>query len=112
MGRQKCMTGFHANRVIHKKECNETVNEVIRAYKHATVRSDWERVKDVVMRDGLMAKFSQNAAMKKMLLETGDAVLVEKSPRDSYWGIGKDGKGRNRLGELLMEVREALKEKN
>jgi hypothetical protein len=27
---------------------------------------------------------------------------------DYYWGIGVDGSGKNMLGKLLMEVRQAL----
>lgn len=109
LGRQKCFNGFHINRIIHKTDCKRLVNEVVREFKHVPIRSDWEHVKDTVMRDGLMAKFSQNETLKQMLLDTGDAELVEKSPRDAYWGVGKDGRGRNRLGELLMEVREGLR---
>ncbi|CAF1388154.1 unnamed protein product, partial [Didymodactylos carnosus] len=45
--------------------------------------------------------------LKALLLNTGDTILIEDSPTDLYWGI--DGKqnesGRNRLGELLMELR-------
>ena len=39
----------------------------------------------------------------------GGALLVENAPGDAYWGVGKDGNGKNRLGVLLMEVREWLR---
>lgn len=68
------------------------------------LRSDWEQVKEQVMRHALRKKF-QNPELKKMLLSTGDAPLCEKSPFDHYWGMGKHGAGRNRLGILLMELR-------
>lgn len=41
------------------------------------LRSDWEEVKDQIMRDILQCKFSQSPHLKKLLLETGDALLVE-----------------------------------
>jgi N-glycosidase YbiA len=43
------------------------------------------------------------------LLATGDDLLVENAPGDYYWGCGKDGSGKNRLGTILMEVREILR---
>jgi predicted NAD-dependent protein-ADP-ribosyltransferase YbiA (DUF1768 family) len=36
-------------------------------------------------------------------------VLVEHTARDSYWGDGGDGSGRNRLGHLLMQLRAELR---
>lgn len=71
-------------------------------------RADWDDVKEDIMRDGLRAKFTQNAGLKKLLLSTGNKKLEDGSPTDSYWGIGKSGKGKNRLGMLLMELRDEL----
>ena len=73
------------------------------------LRPDWEKVKDDIMREALRAKFTQNEELKKILLETGDALLVEHTRNDSYWGDGGDGSGKNMLGKLLMELREELK---
>lgn len=76
------------------------------------LRKDWESVKDNVMRKALEAKFTQHPDLKKELLETGDAKLIEDSPVDWYWGWGSDHKGKNMLGKLLMELREKLNSKN
>ncbi len=73
------------------------------------LRRDWEAVKDAVMRDAVRAKFEQHADLREVLLATGEARLVEHTENDSYWGDGGDGSGRNRLGEILMEVRAALR---
>jgi len=65
-------------------------------------------------------KFSQNEALKRFLLGTGEQVLVEASPVDRVWGIGltadspeaKDPAqwaGLNLLGYALMEVRSQLR---
>ena len=43
-----------------------------------------------------------------MLIKTGILVLREKSWWDSYWGTGRDGKGKNRMGYLLSIVRNEL----
>lgn len=72
-------------------------------------RSDWEAVKLDIMRDAVRAKFTQHADLQAVLLGTGDAVLVEHTKNDSYWGDGGDGTGQNWLGRILMEIRNELK---
>lgn len=76
------------------------------------LRRDWEAVKDGVMLDALRAKFSQHADLRELLLATGDAKLVEHTGNDAYWGDGGDGSGKNRLGQLLMQLREELRASN
>lgn len=73
------------------------------------LRTDWERVKDEVMRKALRAKFRAHADLRAELLATGDEQLVENAPGDYYWGCGADGSGKNRLGQLLMELRAELR---
>ena len=70
------------------------------------LRRDWERVKDNIMRDAVHAKFEQHPDIRQQLLATGDALLVEHTAHDAYWGDGGDGRGKNMLGRILMEVRE------
>jgi ribA/ribD-fused uncharacterized protein len=73
------------------------------------LRADWERVKDEVMRRAVLAKFTQHAELRDKLLKTGEAVLVEHTRNDSYWGDGGDGRGRNMLGQILVSIREELR---
>ncbi|MDY3560701.1 NADAR family protein [Gemmata sp. JC673] len=73
------------------------------------LRRDWERVKERIMLDALRAKFTQHEELKAVLLGTGNAILVEQTANDSYWGDGGDGSGKNRLGQLLMRLREELR---
>ena len=70
---------------------------------------DWEKVKDEVMLQALRMKFNQHPEIAKGLLATGDAILIEHTQNDAYWADGGDGSGKNRLGLLLMQVREELK---
>jgi len=69
------------------------------------LRSDWDAVKDQVMREAVRAKFCQHADLREKLLATGDASIVERTERDAYWGDGGDGSGKNMLGRILMEIR-------
>jgi ribA/ribD-fused uncharacterized protein len=73
------------------------------------VRGDWAVVKDRVMKAAVTAKFRQNLPLLAMLQATGDRDIQYVST-DSYWGIGKNKKGENKLGRLLMAVREELKD--
>ena len=72
------------------------------------IRPDWEEVKDDVMRTALYEKFTQNMEAGIVLMNTGNAKLVEHTVNDSYWGDGGDGSGKNMLGILLMELRAEL----
>ncbi|WP_424949526.1 NADAR family protein [Deinococcus sp.] len=73
------------------------------------LRPDWEAVKDEVMMAALRAKFTQHPELRELLLGTADAELVEHTANDRYWADGGDGSGRNRLGELLTELRTELR---
>ncbi len=76
------------------------------------LRSDWESIKDKIMREAVFAKFDQHPDLRETLLATGDAALVEHTDKDSYWGNGGDGSGCNMLGVILMEVRAELRSEN
>lgn len=73
-------------------------------------RENWEDKRLVYMWKGLKAKFTQNEDLKRYLLDTGDAELVENSPYDSFWGRGKNWDGRNMLGKMLMKLRKEIRE--
>lgn len=73
------------------------------------LRQDWEQVKDDIMRKAVLRKFETHADIREILLATGDEEIVENAPGDYYWGCGKDGSGKNMLGQILMEVREILR---
>ena len=72
-------------------------------------RSDWDSVKDDVMLKALRCKFAQHPNLMKKLWETGDRELIEHTTNDSYWADGGGGgKGLNKLGKLLMKVRDEI----
>lgn len=79
-----------------------------RAY-NAFVDPKWHNgMKDYVMREALNAKFTQHPNLKALLLSTGQAILVEHTANDNYWGDGGNGTGQNMLGRMLMELRARL----
>ena len=79
----------------------------------------WNGIRQIVVYEGLMAKFSQNQELKAQLMDTGGAILAECAVRDRIWGIGlsmtdpdrfdrSKWKGQNLLGYALMMVRDRL----
>lgn len=49
--------------------------------------SSWEENKETIMKKIVLAKFSQNEDLRKKLLATGDAELIEGNWwGDQYWG--------------------------
>ena len=73
------------------------------------LRKDWEEIKDRIMYDAVLKKFQTHNALAKLLLLTGDQDIIENAPGDYYWGCGKDGTGLNKLGKILMNIREKLR---
>uniref|UniRef100_A0A0R3S1A1 DUF1768 domain-containing protein n=1 Tax=Elaeophora elaphi TaxID=1147741 RepID=A0A0R3S1A1_9BILA len=82
-------------------------------------RETWSKVSSDVMRRGNFAKYTQNPLLRKKLFYTYGSTLVECSPTDLEWGIGLDinepdalspskWRGKNKLGQILTEIREEL----
>lgn len=80
----------------------------------------WDAIKLAVVARGSYEKFRQNPDLRVYLLSTGDALLVEASPRDAIWGIGMSAAdaskldpsqwpGQNLLGKCLMAARAQLR---
>ena len=74
------------------------------------ILKNWDNMRDNVMYDALKAKFTQHENLKNMLLETEDSILIEHTENDSYWGDGGNGTGKNKLGKLLMRLRNELRQ--
>ncbi len=70
---------------------------------------NWDNIKVGIMEELLRLKLEQNPYVKRKLLETKDYMLCEDSPKDSFWGIGKNRDGQNQLGKLWMKLRNELK---
>lgn len=79
------------------------------------LRENWEEIKDEVMYQVQLAKFSQCESLKQKLLATCDEEIIKGNwKHDNYWGHCycpqcKDIKKENKLGLILMQVREDLR---
>ena len=79
----------------------------------------WNGVRQLIVYDGLIAKFTQNEELRMKLKETGTKFIAKCSETDLFWGIGvgldnpdrfdtEKWKGQNQLGYALMYVRERI----
>jgi N-glycosidase YbiA len=75
------------------------------------IRQDWEQIKYAIMKRDITVKVEQHQSIKDILLSTGDEYIAEASPKDYIWGIGADGSGQNWLGQIYMEVRDEIRDK-
>ena len=112
-------SAFHAQKTLDETERKKFVNlnpsDSKKLGRKIDLRNDWEDVKTQIMYEICYAKFSQNQDLKNKLLATGDEYLEEGTYwHDNYWGNCycekcKDIKGENKLGIILMKIREELK---
>lgn len=105
---------FQAQKVsdyVKQKEFSDLdPSEAKRKGRHVKLRKDieWDSVKTGFMREIVRAKFEQNEDLKMKLLATGNERLEEGNTwGDRIWGT-VNGIGENRLGKILMKVREEL----
>lgn len=108
---------------FHSQKCPDRIKdfEMVRPSqskklgRQVKLREDWEEVKDQIMYEVCYAKFTQDEQLKEKLLATGNMELVEgNSHYDKCWGMiypkyGSSLVGENRLGIVLMKLREELK---
>jgi len=81
-------------------------------FEEKLIRSNWQSIKEDVMWQAVSAKFSQHPELKALLLSTGQRHIAEHTTNDNYWGDAGNGEGLNRLGELLMNLRDELNMSN
>jgi ribA/ribD-fused uncharacterized protein len=100
------------------RECFEMVrNPVYKPY----VRDDWHRgkpsVKDMVMYNAVMHKFTQHPDLQRLLLSTATGgvrrMIIEHTANDDYWGDGgarnwQPGDSGNKLGQMLVRIRDEI----
>ena len=95
------------NTILHLKNPDEArLITKTQAYK-INRRLDFDKHKFDIMEKGLRAKFTQNPQVAGMLKATGNAVLIKSCEICYKCGFGI-GSGQNRMGKILMQIREEL----
>lgn len=75
-------------------------------------RKDWDKVKETFMTRGTYIKCRTHSDVSQALLATGESPIMETSQYDYYWGCGRDQRGKNVYGKILMNVREQLRKES
>ena len=70
-------------------------------------RESWRDVKEDILYDFLQLKLEQCQPFRETLLATERPL--HHTVASGYWGLGKDKTGLNRLGKLLMKLRQEVK---
>lgn len=78
------------------------------------LRPDWDLVKEKIMYELIYIKFSTHKGLQKKLIGTYPMYLQEGNMwGDTFWGVDlRTGEGKNKLGKILMRVREELRRGN
>ncbi|SER61209.1 hypothetical protein SAMN04487884_10845 [Butyrivibrio fibrisolvens] len=106
-----------AGQILEKDNVSEIkqLGRIVSGYDDTT----WNGIRQIIVYEGLKAKFSQNEELRNCLKQTGDAILAECAVKDRIWGIGlsmtdpsrfekNKWKGQNLLGYSLMMVRKNI----
>jgi ribA/ribD-fused uncharacterized protein len=89
----------------------KTPGDAKRMGKKVHMRANWDLIKRSIMFDLVLLKFATHPDLRKKLLATDEAELIEGNTwGDVWWGVC-NGNGRNELGKILMEVRGLLRER-
>jgi ribA/ribD-fused uncharacterized protein len=106
---------YHAAKFDNEKIKEEIKNagSPLKAYelgkKYKDLRKDeWDDIKVNTLYELVKEKVLQHEEVKDALRATCDEEIVEENPNDDFWGSGKDGKGQNHMGKILMRIRDEL----
>lgn len=95
---------------------NKEVGRSVQNYNETV----WNGIRQIIVYEGLLEKFTQNGDLGRKLIQTGDAILAECAVKDKIWGIGLSmddpnrfdlnaWQGQNLLGFTLMMVRDTIR---
>ncbi|MCG8614523.1 MAG: NADAR family protein [Pseudomonadales bacterium] len=78
--------------------------------RHKSFRKNWHQMRQVIMTRAVYTRCKMYPEIAKALLETGNRKIVENSTYDYFWGCGRDRRGENTYGVVLMNVRQKLRD--
>lgn len=107
---------YQASKTVHISErrlIQQTLSpgEAKRLGRKVRMRPEFEDMKVTIMLKLVRQKF-KNPFLANILVATGDRILIEGNDwGDQFWGESPVGVGENKLGKILMKVRNELRGK-
>jgi hypothetical protein len=99
----KFTNALHRNSIKNQQTPKESA--IIGRSRAELLRKDWDFVRIIKMYNIVKNKVSQNPIVYITLLSTKDKPIYEVSPKDEFWGLGKNGNGKNILGQIFCSIR-------
>ncbi|GGA65707.1 swarming motility protein [Neiella marina] len=98
------------------EELRQRINQAASAEQAAKIgskwyrrpRADWKKIQTVVMTRAVYVSAKTYPEVAQALLESLGQTLIENDAYDYFWGCGRDKRGENQYGQVLMKVREKL----
>jgi ribA/ribD-fused uncharacterized protein len=73
-------------------------------------RKDWGEVRTTVMTRAVYIQARSHSDKAEAILATGESPLMENDNYDYFWGCGRDRRGENQYGKVVMNVRAKLRQ--
>jgi len=74
------------------------------------IRKDWKKVRVTVMTRAVYIKAKTHPEVAEVLMDSGNRDFIENNAYDYFWGCGRDRRGDNWYGKVLMNVRQKLRD--
>lgn len=101
--------GMNYENIIREAEDGELAYQLGNRWLKRKVKG-WKSNRQVYMTRALYRRVMEFSAVKEALLETGDEKIIETSQYDYFWGLGRDQRGKNTLGQIWMDIRKKIQE--
>ncbi len=88
----------------HPRQAKNLGSSIWRAKK-----PNWKSEREVYMTRGIYIKCKTHPEVFDALMSSADLPILDTTNFDYFWGCGRDGRGQNRFGKVLTNVRQKLK---
>ena len=95
---------------IRKQFCTMNWNQARDYGQEVKLREGWDDMRDEIMLNVIRAKFKNNRLRERLLMTRTEHLEEANDFGDTYWGT-VDGKGLNKLGEILIMQGDVIKDK-
>lgn len=94
---------------VMKAETGEKAAQLIKPWYRMKVKG-WRTKRRLFMTRALYIQVQMYDDVREYLLSTEDTLLADMSLYDHYWGVGRDLRGENMMGQIWMDIRQKLRD--